>query len=161
MNYDTNIGDAKKYLRKNWEEGLECPCCGQFVKKYNRKVHSTMALCLIHLYRIHKLSWADTQYHHVRDIVKGISSTGTGDFSKFKYFGLIKEMPKDYKDLKKRTSGFWGITSKGIDFVERRITIPARVQLYNTKVVGFDEQQVDIVEVLGEKFNYQELMKGL
>jgi hypothetical protein len=152
------VDEAKTYLRANWEKGVSCPCCGRLVKKYNRLVHATMALCLIRLYHLTERS--EENYFHVREIVEGISGTGTGDFSKFKYFGLITEKPKDDEDTKSRTSGFWSITPKGKLFVENNLPIPARVEIYNQTLVGFNGTPVLISDVLGKKFDYQELMKG-
>ena len=41
------VKEAKTFLRKNFDQGIDCPCCGQFVKKYKRKLNSSMAYALI------------------------------------------------------------------------------------------------------------------
>jgi len=38
---ETTILEAKQLLKDNFAQGIECPCCGQFVKRYKRKLNST------------------------------------------------------------------------------------------------------------------------
>ena len=145
------IKEAKQHLRANFKhKGTNCPCCGQFVKLYKRKLGSVMARTLIQLYKM------DKEFNHVREIVKGISETGTNDFSKLAYWGLIDEMSND--SLAKRTSGFWRITPKGRQFVERKITVNQYALIYNRLCEGFSVETINISEALGKKFNYNELM---
>jgi len=146
------IKQAKEYLRENFEKGVECPCCGQHVKLYKRKLNSTMARCLIKMTRL------QNGYNHVRDIVKGISDTGTNDFSKLKYWGLIEEM--DNNNDNKKTSGYWKLTKKGYLFAKNEIKLPKYAKIYNTKLVGFSKEYTTILDSLGEKFSYLELMNN-
>lgn len=155
MNENTPLIEVKKHLRNNWEKGTDCPACGQLVRRYSRPMHSTMAATLI---RLHALNAQKAGYYHVKDIVKGISDTGTNDFSKLRYWDFIVEMPKDKDDTKKRTSGYWRITDKGTDFVMNRLTVQSHVLLFNKHLLGFEGNQINIKEALGEKFNYTELM---
>jgi hypothetical protein len=146
------IQEGKTHLRENFEKGTECPCCGQFVKLYKRKFGSVMARTLIRLYNM------PTTYNHVKDIVKGISDTGTNDFSKMKYWGLIEEMPND--DSGKKNSGYWMITEKGEKFALGQISIPSHAFVYNSMLQGFSNTQTNIIQALGKKFDYAELMRG-
>lgn len=143
--------EAKTYLRGSWKKGVSCPCCGQFVKLYKRKLSSVMSRMLIRLYHLPQ------GYNHVSKICKDISNTGTHDFSKLTYWGLIQEQVNT--DTKKRTSGNWKITEKGCQYVEKRITMPSHVFVYNSKKQGFSETMTTITKSLGVKFNYSELMK--
>lgn len=143
------LEEAKQLLRDNWKAGVECPCCSQNVKQYSRPLHTTMALTLIRLNNLGE------GYHHVKKIVKGISDTGTNDFSKLRYWGLIVEQKND---TEKRTSGSWAITHKGRQFVNGELAIQKNVLLYNKKSYGLEGEPVTIMEVLGNKFDYQELM---
>ena len=81
------LEEAKQYLRDNYEKGTNCLCCGQRVQRYKRKLNSSMARMLI---RLNILS-RNAEWVHLRDIIKGISDTGGGDFSKLSYWGLIQE----------------------------------------------------------------------
>jgi tRNA(His) 5'-end guanylyltransferase len=146
------IQEAKIYLRENFDKGVNCPCCGQFVKLYKRKLNSVMARCLI------KMTSLQNGYNHVREIVKGISDTGTNDFSKLKYWGLIEEMNND--DLDKKTSGYWRLTKQGLLFAKNQINVPKYAEIYNTKLIGFSAEQTNIIDSLGTKFNYNELMQN-
>ena len=56
------IKEAKEHLRNNFEEGIDCPCCGQFVKLYKRKLNSGMAATLIRIVKFNGSSEV-----HVKD----------------------------------------------------------------------------------------------
>ena len=152
------IKEAKDYLRKNFEKGVVCPCCRQFVKLYKRKINAVMSRTLIRLYHLDQ----DKPYfhHHVKEIVKDISDTGTNDFSKLLYWGLIEEKKKDPKISKTRTSGFWIITEKGKQFVECTLKVPSYVLVYNNVVLEYSKDLINIEDSLGENFNYKKLMNS-
>ncbi len=57
--------EAKQLLKDNWEKGIDCPCCTQFVKLYKRPLYSAQAYSLIRLY---KLCQDDYTYHHISKI---------------------------------------------------------------------------------------------
>lgn len=102
-----------------------------------------------------KLMHMPAGYHHVTEI--STANTGSQDFSKLRYWGLISEKPNDKTD--KRTSGLWMITDKGRSFARNEIKVQKRVLIYNGKMQGFSEDHTDIIEALGDKFDYQELMR--
>ncbi len=155
-----NLEEIKSFLRENMAKGVHCPACEQFVKVYRRPMHATMALTLIRLYHLDRLDVFIPRYHHVKEIVKGISDTGTNDFSKLRYWGLIEEEPKG-SSLNKKSSGMWKITTDGINFVRGSIEVPSRVIILNKRFLGFTGEPVTIQKVLGERFNYHDLMKNL
>ena len=126
-------------------KGTHCVVCDQKSKEYHRPMYGTQARRLIRLFR----RVADTNTTaHVKEF---ISSTGAdGDFAKLVHWGLI--WPGEER-------GFWGITVEGIEFVKLLRKIPKRAILYNEEFLGFDEDTYcDILEVLGKKFDYDELM---
>jgi hypothetical protein len=141
---------AKEELFDNLEEGVECPCCGQFAKIYHRPMHRTMALMLIRLY---ELDAKEHGYHHASEIVHQITDTGTNDLSKLRYWDFIEEMPKGQQN--KRTSGFWAITDKGRAFALNRSTVASHIKIYNKQFLGFEGDPVSIVDVLGKDFDYK------
>ena len=153
MNNDNTIEEAKHYLRANWEKGCKCPTCGQMVKLYKRKLHTVMALMLVKLY---KLDHQKAGYYHAKDFV--ITKTGTNDFSKLRYWGLI--VSKDNDDTKKRASGIWAITDKGRQFVRGEISVPEKVLIFDSKYFGYDGDQIKIDRAIGAEFDYGELMTG-
>lgn len=146
------LEEAKQELQENLHEGTECPCCGQFAKLYKRKFNSTMARCLIKLYGM------EDKFHHVSQIIEGISPTGSGDFSKLRYWGAIEEMPNDNRT--KKTSGYWRITEAGRDIVQNPLKkLEGYALVYNSEALKM-EGETTLVDALGEKFDYQELMNS-
>lgn len=147
--------EAKKHLRDNWEKGTDCPCCGQHVKLYSRPMHYMMVAGLIQLYNLDKKK---PGYYHVSELSIGQTYTSIGDFAKLKYWGLIEQKPKDPKE-NKRTSGYWRITQRGVQFVLGQRTEHERVLIFNKKNLGLTGDKIDIKQALGGRFNYNELMK--
>ena len=150
MSDDMTIAQAKQVLRDNFIKGIECPCCGQFVKKYPRKLNAQMARGLISLYHLSKNKTYPIHIHQI------FNNRHPADFAKLKYWKLIKEGKNEDSD--KRTSGKWFITYKGIQFIKGEIQIPKYVDLYNDKALGFSTEMTTIKDALGNKFDYAELM---
>lgn len=150
-NFET-LEEAKEFLRENWENGVPCPCCKQFVKLYKRKLNSSMARTLINLYRA---SDGLQSWHHHTDF-----RTESNDYPYLKIWELIEEKEHDPEDTTKKNSGYWRLTSKGIDFVQDEGTVKSHIRTYNSKFYGFAGKQVNIRECLGKKFNYEELMNS-
>ncbi len=146
------VEQAKKYLRNNFEDGCKCPCCDQYVKIYKRKLMVKPIKLLVSLYKMNR------GYHHVYDMSGEKVTTGLGDFAKIKYWGLIEEKPNT--DEKKRTSGYWKITQKGVDFIEGKISVPKYVLIYNAKKYGVDDEKTITITDILENFNYKELMNN-
>ena len=145
------IQEAKDYLRDNCKAGVKCPCCKQNVKLYRRKLHKTMALSLISLYKL------GSGYQPINMIMRGISENGPGDFSKLKYWGMIEQKPND---TEYRSSGFWRITEKGKSFVYGDLQVQETALVYNGRCLGFEGEMLDIKKALGNKFSYNELMES-
>lgn len=153
------IREGKNHLKKHARKGTTCPCCGQFVKIYKRKIDSGMAQGLIAAYK----KGADKDFIHVPTALLGVQiNSSTSQFSKLRYWDLVEEQVNN--DTKKRTSGHWKLTDKGIDFVLRRSSVKKYVYTYNQKIVDFGDsdemEDVNIEQCLGNHFNYQELMRA-
>lgn len=144
---------AKQHLLVAGRKGTSCPCCGQFVKLYKRKLSTVMARGLISL---HHLCKGNTDYHHVSKIMTKISPTGSNDFSKLRYHGFIEEELNT--NSAKKTSGNWRITPAGVAFVHKQLLAREYMLIYNTKLKGFEGDPINIEQALGNKFNYQELL---
>lgn len=151
---DTTIRDARTYLNSQLDKGkaAKCPACTQTVKVYPRKIYSTMVYHLIELYKLNKVK---AEYYHVTEFCP----KHPGDFAKLVYWNLIEEMPKDEHDTHKRTSGYWKITEMGKKFVENKLTVAQTVDVFNGNPLRMHGNPVTIVEVLGKKFSYKELME--
>lgn len=145
------LAEAKQYLRANWEKGVNCPCCSQFVKKWRQPLHAGQAVWLINLVREYELTpeWMDVKILATKTGMRG------GDYAKLRYWGLVESQEKT--DESKRASGRWRPTSKGITFAHGNTVLPKAVYTYDRKVLGFSDDQVTIQEVLGDKFDYNAL----
>jgi hypothetical protein len=148
----TTVDEAKKQLRQNFDQGSSCPCCGQFVKRYRRRITAPMVVGLSNLYKLGQ-SYSFENWFHVTQIFK----RHPGDFAKLSHWGLIEESPP--LDTAARTSGMWRITDQGADFVEGKIHVPQYVYIFNQKFLGFDGDDVTVHDCLNVKFDYTELMK--
>ena len=148
---DCTLEEAKQWLRARFEDGASCPCCHQTVKLYPRKLNSNMAVFLVSLVRLWKrerrpIKYSECRYHG-------------RDYSYLHLWSLAQTSRSE--DPAKRTSGFWEPTQKGIDFVEQRLTVPSHAYCYNGKLVRMGETPTNIIEALGEDFNYAELMQAV
>lgn len=155
---EMSVKEAKKYLRDNWDKGVNCPCCGQRVHKRKETLSAGKVFWLIHLYRLNRQS----PYVHARDVLDQCKDTmASVDYSKLKWWGLIEQKPKDAEDDEdKRTSGLYRITDMGKLFVENKVTVNKALFVFNSIIAGRTTEMVGIRDALGTKFSYSELMRG-
>ena len=151
------LNEVRKELFKNYGKKTQvCPCCSNNVRMYKRKLYSTMVKGLLELYKYQAKT--GLTYAHVWENL-GLRA---GDFAKLRYWGLVKEVG-DPGNAKK-TSGYWAITKRGIQFVCRKIRVPKYIFLYCAEYRGCSEKDmIGVIEALtgkNSKFNYNELMKG-
>ena len=127
---DNAIKVTRERLRENLDEGVTCPCCGQYAKRYKRKLNSSMAAALCWLWTHPKLAW----------------------------WGFIEEKPKE-EHHKGRTSGLWRVTQLGADFARSCVSVPRYAFVYNGTVEDFTTgDAISIRCALGDRFDYAELM---
>lgn len=131
-------------------EAQTCPCCGQVVKLYARKIHRTPARELIRLWHL------GPGFHHNREFKKDISA---GDFHKLAHWGLVEPKP-NLDNPKKRCTGYWRITFKGVLFVKNQLKVARYCYVYNRQVHSFSDEQISIVDALQSRFDYEKLISG-
>ena len=144
MRINNVVLKLRDWLKEHFKSGAECPVCRRLVHCYKRKLTVSIVRQLVKLYKKgggwhNKDSWADTNisvYAHPRQ------------------WGLIEKKISDSE--KKKSSGMWRITQKGIDFVEGRIAIPDAIFVYLNEVQGVSETRVKIAEVI-ENFDYSKI----
>jgi hypothetical protein len=170
----TTVEQARDWLRARVfgesvraKQGARCPCCKQYVKIYKRPLGAPMARWLIWLVRTwqHKFhlknlktanndAWIDIRLAPVRG----------GDYAKLLHWGLIEHkldvVKKDNGAKDTKDSGYWRPTFKGIDFVKGALKVPSHVYLYDNIKIGEEERLITIMEALGKKFSYEELMNA-
>jgi hypothetical protein len=152
------IEEARKFLRLNFDnkKGVNCPCCGQLVKKYARSITAAAAANLINLVAMYENNNYEG-YFHITEI--GVGVTTGGDWAKLAYWRLIEEQPSTEDG--KPSSGRWKPTQAGIDFVRGKTTVPVHAYIFDGNLFGFDtSKQINIHKALGTKFDYNELMKS-
>lgn len=144
---DMTLGEARDGLRELVEEGHRCPCCTQFAKVYRRKLNARMALAAIRLYR----AGAVREYVHLPSVA------GDGcEGGKLRYWGLVVEESERREDGGR--SGWWRMTDLGERFVRAEVSVPKYVRLYDGRRLGLRGEPVTIIDALGERFDYEELM---
>jgi hypothetical protein len=160
MNANNTLGEARAHVRENWEKGLRCPCCGQWVQRYAYSLHSGMARVLILVYHADKINLMEggDGWIHVENYLVDVGVKIKGVHGKLRHWGLLEQKPND--DPKKHDSGIWRITDKGRQFVEGTILVPKKVLMYNERFLGFDGEDISIRQALGKRFDYTELMNG-
>lgn len=154
------VEEAKKYLRAHWEEGVDCPACGQLVKKYRRKLNSGMARCLITMLRAEQDGYAEDGWISVNRVLAQyrISAMAT-EYSKLAGWGLIES--RGDRTNAAKSAGMWRVTQDGQYFARRQLEVPKYVYVFDGRFLGTDGEPTDIVAALGSHFNYHELMKGI
>jgi hypothetical protein len=158
----TTIQEAKAYLRANYSKGVECPCCKQFVKLYKRKLNSGMARTLILIYkesnRQNASGYKERPWIHVKNLLMDLKAQNSHDWTLLKHWGLLED---EITDPDRSANGYWRITMDGVNFVENRLSVPRVASFYNGKLIGMILNSfTDIVAALGDKFNYEELIKS-
>ena len=137
------------------DKGTICPCCGQFVKLYKRKLNSGMAITLIRVYKGNGREWTN-----IKDFLRKEKHTNSHDWTLLRYWGIIEEEMKEPDNEMKKTNGVWRITKKGEEFIFNKIKVLSHIKIYNGKQRGSEGALIGIKEALGNRFNYTELMYG-
>lgn len=148
-----NIIEAKNFLMKSWEKGVECPCCEQFVKLYKRKLNSGMAITLVRIYKNSLTN--NNDWLHVKNYLRENRFSNSHDWTLLKYWGLLEEKAVVKGEP---NSGYWRITPKGEHFVLNSTEVPEAIYMFNQNLYKYSTDNTNIIESLGKKFNYYELM---
>ena len=136
--------------------GATCPSCNKHVKVYHRKFNSGMAYTLINVYR--QARKTNNEWLHVGHFLRKECDVWPSDYAKIVWWSLMQKHPGKKKDG--NSSGLYRMTRKGSMFVKGRITIPSHANEYMSEVESFDGDEINIVEALGKKFDYDELMRS-
>lgn len=145
------LAEAKARLRARLDEGMRCPCCGQYAKKYRRKFNSGMARALINIYKRGdrgKLDWV-----YIPNLPAKSREEG-----KIAYWRLLEEATIQREDGGR--AGWWHVTRLGEHFIISGMRIPKIVLVYDAVCLGFDRtEMVSIQDCLGDGFDLSELMR--
>lgn len=139
----------------NLTRGGDCPTCGRWCKMYRRGINATMGYALVWMvkrFRANGGKWINMPRVAPRFVVE------SNQFSTMKHWGLVEAKPNT--DPKRKTSGRWRPTAKGIAFALGRTTIPAKVDVFDDRAVAFSGDLIDIEAALSTEFDYREVMKA-
>ena len=151
------IAEQNRFQRELDENGsARCPCCQRQATIWRMSVHSTLCHMLIWLYKESMKAHAvGSGLVHIEQF-RPNKRTGN-DFSIVKHWRLA-EAKEAAPDEDKNSSGYWRLTSSGIDFVLGRIPIRKHLFIFDNKIVKSSDDQIFIADALGKKFSYAELM---
>ena len=147
INWASTLRELRAYIEASLDMGVTCPCCNKSCKRYPHKLDSNLAANLMRLYHVSR-GGKDREYFHLTEWVE----FNALHYSLLRWWNLIE--PQDEK------SGYWRLTDLGIAFCEGSIRVPKRVWIYNNGLDEVSEETIDIVESLGEDFDYDELMSN-
>lgn len=147
-----SLSAAQEWLRDRVDDGETCPCCTQFAKVYRRKLTAPVAQVLIAMYR-----HAGTGWVHLPEL--GLSR---GDEAKARYWKLIEQPADAEREDGSKRVGYWRLTPLGVEFVHNRARVAKYARIYDGRCLALDDTEtVSIVDVLGAKFDYRQLMEGI
>lgn len=153
-----SLREARRDLRTSLDEGIRCPCCDKFAKRYKRRLNGAVVRSLAWLVlasddpRIAEAGgWVDVPKHGPRWMMRG------NPHPKLALWGFAERRPID-DESSSRSSGVWRPTSLGRAFVDGSIDAPAHLYEYLSEVQAFAEQRVRFSEVLDVAFDYRALM---
>lgn len=138
-------------------ETVLCPCCSRLSRLWKMRIHATLAAMLCRMYFVSMRSYALPDGWVHLDHFKEKSTTGN-DFSIVKHWGLAIPRPAE-DDPEKNSFGFWRLRQRGVSFVENKEKIEKYLWIFDDKVMKKSEDDADIIECLGKKFNYETLFE--
>lgn len=156
------LAAARALIFAKRDEGVDCPCCGQFAKIYKRPINSAMAYALILIDRYFSKPGHDDWLHvpqflAVQRLPASELASIRGDWAKLKHWGLLEEMQALRDDGSNRI-GYWKITEKGKAFVRGQIAVPRYAHLFDNQLLSLEGPEVFIQDSLGTRFSYNDLM---
>ena len=149
---DRTLAEAIHEVRSKAKEGTRCPCCNRYVKLYKRKLSAEMVVFLIALCREYKGDYLD-----IRKLQRW--KYQRGDYAYLAHWGLVEQ--QDGNAEGKRGSAHWKPTGAAFQFILRHTLMPSHIHMLCGDYLGHSKNLVSVDKVLGEKFNYDELMKGV
>lgn len=116
-------------------------------------MYASEAIALIHLV---KLTDPDGEWinRYELPLLQGVK--GGGDLGKLVHWGLVEPKPRD-QNPKKRSSGYWRPTRRGVAFARGQSYEPRAVYLYHNELVPPPkaEPPITIRDVLPDGFDYE------
>jgi len=131
--------------------GVNCPCCGTYVKEWKKPIVSTAAGSLVNLVAFYK---DEPKFYHLDDFTVLAKDR---NFSQLVLWGLVEAKPCGPNEIK-RGSGMYKPTDLGIKFVDGVVKVKKFVHTRNNMIVKFSGVEVGINDVIKEDFSYRDLL---
>jgi len=138
-------------------KGLNCWLCGKWNHVDSRPLNWKMAISLLWIVREYESNGEEWVY--CPDGPQWFQRTK--QHPTLKHWGLIERPAKNAdseQNPKKKHSGFWRPTEKGIQFAQGRISVPERALIYKDECLGFEGEDVLIHGPLPPGFDYEKIM---
>jgi hypothetical protein len=132
------------------DKGANCPCCGRWGLINGYQITSTQVRGMIWMFQ----NFFEDEWVDLGKAPKWVLRSKS--MATLHHWGLLET--KKNTDKKVRGSGLWRLTPLGRDFIHRHITLPKYAFVFNNRLEKYSEEQVDVVQALGKKFSYEELM---
>lgn len=135
-----SLREARAWVRKLLASGLfgHCPCCGQAVKTYERRVLGTMVAQLRQL-----------DVNGVTEPSAFVYLSSGGMYAQLRYWELAKQDDE----------GAWFITEKGQRFLHDQERIPKYAYVFNRACKGLSKETVSVRDCVGRRFEYEKIMQ--
>jgi len=148
--------DVLATLRGEWaltieKDGGYCPCCDRWGKIYRRNLNSSMARALMWLVEFPDRGdgWTHVPSNAPAWMLR------TQQLPTLHLWGLVQGADTE---TKLASSGLWKPTTKGRSFALNTAAVKKYVYVYNNTVMAMDGDDIWIVDALGSKYNYHEIM---
>lgn len=145
------LQEARRLVADKKDDGIECPCCRQFAKRYRRRLNKGMVLALAWIYQMGspEREWVflpDAPRHVMRNREHG----------RLAAWGFIEAKPN--ADPTKKDSGYWRITENGSQFIEGRRLALSHCYFFGGEAPELDHAEYLHVSDVVRGFDYRELM---
>ena len=150
---DVPLGEVRDWLRARVEKGVRCPACEQRAQVYKRQIYAGMVRALVLMWR--EGDFGKRLYVHV----PSIDPARGGDVAKLEFWGLIEEERASRVDGGR--AGFWRVTRRGEDFLQRKTTVPKYARIYDGRLLSLTGPLVGVDDALRGAFRLDELMEGI
>jgi len=159
------LENSHEWLMERVDDGIGCPCCARYVKRYRRALQKHMAEWLLAL---HRLTIPDGDWIHTKKVFSWLSRNGgnrgshANDYNYLVHWGLTEPSPTNKVPVDDRKkpgrTGHWRVTEAGRQFVLGNTTVPKKVVTLASVFEGFCGEPISIHEAFDDIFHYRKLM---
>lgn len=159
-----SLDTARSAFRDKLNDGVSCPCCQRYAKRYRRAINATMAgaLCALVARRNKGQEWVRAE--EVGADLRALPafervSYPHGEIGKlaFPAWGLVESKPSS--EPSKKNTGLWRATARGAAFVRGDLTVPKYLFVYDNHVDAVSTEEVSIRQCFKANFSYEELLR--